>query len=529
MIKNKKHLEIFFVFALFLFGFYYYCIRIVGIDFSSTPGDYVDSRFINFILEHGYRWIRGFDPDFWTATFMYPLKNNVAISDSMAGTLPIYACFRFFGANTETAYQSWWLSIYILNYWFCFIAFKKIDFNNFTSAIGAYVFAFGINNLNQFPHLQFSCKFFIPISLAFSYLFLCRPTLKNLSVFVFSVVFQFYATPYLGIILIYFILLFFISFLAFKEKRNTFVKQFTGKKLLSSVAIITLGFLLILVIAIPHYQMAKYLGARDYKIEILPNLPRIYSYFFPNNSSISWDFLKNSPLKSTGTWYIHDLFPGAFCYSGLLVCIIYFVYMRKNKRQINILPIVLFTVLITLILLTSKNENDFSFFKYFRSLPGLDSMRVTTRFMIVGNFILIWLCLFFVKLINKNNLVIVYLIFTTLVICDNLFEPFDNKIPITSKQIRLDKIEKMCAIINSENTENKKIIAYLNISGDNEVTLQLDVMLAAQKLNLYTLNGYSSNCFGDLCSAYNDTSHIKLSKWLQNSKIDEKNVLYIIK
>ena len=121
------------------------------------------------------------------------------------------------------------------------------------------------------------------------------------------------------------------------------------------------------------------------------------------------------------------------------------------------------------------------------------------------------------------------MIFTTLVICDNLFEPFDNKIPITSKQIRLDKIEKMCAIINSENTENKKIIAYLNISGDNEVTLQLDVMLAAQKLNLYTLNGYSSNCFGDLCSAYNDTSHIKLSKWLQNSKIDEKNVLYIIK
>lgn len=529
MSKNKKYLEAFFVFALFLFGFYYYCFRIIGFDFSSTPGDYGDSRFINFILEHGYRWIRGIDPDFWTATFMYPLKNNVAISDSMAGTLPIYACFRFLGLNPETAYQSWWLSIYILNYWFCFIAFKKINFDNFTSAIGAYVFAFGIHNLNQFPHLQFSCKFFIPIALAFSYLFFCRPTLKHLSIMVFSVVFQFYAAPYLGIILIYFTLLFFILFLAFKVKRNAFVNQFTRKKLLYSFAIITVGFLLILVIAIPHYQMAKYLGSRDYTNEILPNLPRIYSYFFPNNSSITWDFLKNSPLKSTGTWYIHDLFPGAFGYSGLLFCLMYFIYVLKTKQRINILPLVLFILFITFILLTSKSESDFSFFKYFRSLPGLDSMRLTTRFMIVGNYVLIWICLFFIQLINKKKLVIVYLIFTTLVICDNLFEPFDNKIPITSKQTRQAKIEEMCATINSENKENKKIIAYINKSGDNEVTLQLDVMLATQKLNLYTLNGYSSLCFGELCSAYNDTSHTKLSRWLQNNKIDEKNVLYIIK
>src|SRR5688572_2198182 len=106
----------FFNWSLFFFGFYYYCIRVVGFHLEYTPGDYGDSRFINYVLEHGYKWLLGIEPDFWTANFMYPLENNIAISDSMGGVLPIYALFRFLGFDTENAYQLWWMSCSALNY-----------------------------------------------------------------------------------------------------------------------------------------------------------------------------------------------------------------------------------------------------------------------------------------------------------------------------------------------------------------------------------------------------------------------------
>src|SRR4051812_39479388 len=123
MTDHKKLIDRLFVIALFSFGLYYYCFRILGFDLSRTPGDYGDSRFINYVLEHGFKWLKGQDPDFWQANFMYPLQNNIAISDSMAGALPLYALFRFAGINVETSYQLWWLSTCLLNFWCCFFAF----------------------------------------------------------------------------------------------------------------------------------------------------------------------------------------------------------------------------------------------------------------------------------------------------------------------------------------------------------------------------------------------------------------------
>lgn len=527
MADNKKFIDYFFVVGLFFFGLWYYCFRILGFDLGTTPGDYGDSRFINYVLEHGFRWLKGEDPDFWRAGFMYPLKNNIAISDSMAGALPVYALFRFMRFDMETAYQLWWLSTCILNFWCCFFAFKKIGFNHFLCAIGAYVFAFGINNFNQFQHLQFNYKFLIPVAIAALYLFLKLPRVKYFVVLMACIVFQFYASAYLGIMLFYFSLAFACSYLLYAENWQRFKSGITKRSGIYMGLIIVISACLLLVIALPYRSMANMVGYRDYYVEILDVLPRIYSYFFSSPASVTWAVLQDSPLKEGPAWYLHDLFPGAFCYLGIFIAPFYFIRKAIRKEKIDYLPVVILITAVLFMLVCSKTESGFSLFRFFRKLPGLESMRLTSRFMIIAVFFLTWLSLYFINRIPQKKVLVIYVLFAVFVIVDNLFTPNAMLLSMTPKKTREDRVESMCARIIEKNTEHKKIIACINTAGDMEAFMQLDVMLACQKLNLKTLNGYSSTCYGNLCVAYSDPAHVKLSEWMKEHFIDEKDVLFI--
>lgn len=523
MQKHQQKIEYLFAILLFFFGLYYYCFRILGFDLAYTPGDFGDSRFINYVLEHGYKWLRGIEPDFWRANFMYPLKDNIAISDSMAGALPIYALFRFMGIDVEPSYQLWWLSCCVLNFWLCFIAFKKLGFNPFLSAIGAYAFAFGINNFNQFVHLQFNCKFFAPIVIVLFYSFLKTPKQNYFILLVLCTVLQFYCSAYIAIFLILFMVLFAVIYLVFKENKQAFVAGLNKKLVIRFSIVSAIGLLLILLLAIPYYSMAKLLGRQQYE-NIVSNLPAFYSYFLPNDSSITWDLLKDSPIKENPYWYLHDLFPGAFFYLGLLIAFIHIIYSFIKKQKVNFLSAALFIICFCFIFLFSRTNSNHSLFKYIQLLPGFGSMRLTSRFMIVAGFLMIWLSLYYFSKFAKEKTILLSLLLTFFVIADNLFDP--NKISRSLTQERISRTERMCALIRKKNTLNNKIIAVLNLKNGPE-SFHLDVMLATQKLGLYTLNGYSSTCYGELCLAYNDPEHVKLSNWLKRYYIEESKVTFI--
>ncbi|MCK9617382.1 MAG: hypothetical protein M0R21_06050 [Lentimicrobiaceae bacterium] len=102
-----KNINIFLPILMFFFGIWYFAIRILGLDFAYIPGDFGDARFIHYILEHGYRFLSGNENSFWNASFMFPYKNNIALSDNMLGTMPIYALYRIIGINSETSFQFW--------------------------------------------------------------------------------------------------------------------------------------------------------------------------------------------------------------------------------------------------------------------------------------------------------------------------------------------------------------------------------------------------------------------------------------
>lgn len=508
---------------IFLFGWYYYCLRVTGLALEYTPGDYLDSRFINYVLEHGYRWLLGKDPNFWRANFMHPLNNNIAISDCMAGVLPIYAFFRALQFDSEQAYQLWWISCSALNFLSAAWAFRKMGFNLYSAAIGAYIFAFGIGNLNQFMHLQMNCKFFIPLVIVQFYLFQQNFALKHYVFALLALVFQFYSNVYLFIFLCLFLVLLLIPYLLSEKRYRRIYRSLKGRKLLYMVLMLLPFAALIYLVAEPYYRMNH--GMSLPYSYIAPSLPWFYSYFLPHENVLSWHALKFSPIKNDAAWYIHDLFPGALVYLALLGGAISLFLLSLRKPQKLTTPAMLFIAVALMILLFSRTHDLRSLFRYFQHWPGFSNMRLPARFMAVAVFACIWMGLWWLKHSRiRMNAAIALLLFV-LVFIDNRFEVREGTLRTTSAMRRY-RTEAMKELILQSNTKQNRMVAVINTSNDDE-SFQLDVMLATQELNLETFNGYSSTCIGELCFAFHDKDHIKLRNWLRQHWIDESKVTFI--
>ena len=114
-----KHKLIYVIpFLLLLVGLYFMPIAVFESNLSKMPGDLGDTRFNNYILEHGHKYLTGKIDNYWDAPFLYPYKNVTALSDNLLGTLPIYSFFRGIGADRETAFQFWLLTLFTLNFIF---------------------------------------------------------------------------------------------------------------------------------------------------------------------------------------------------------------------------------------------------------------------------------------------------------------------------------------------------------------------------------------------------------------------------
>src|SRR5271156_2661000 len=77
--------------------------------FRRIQTDLADSRFIHYLLEHGYRWAlrEPVHRDFWSPPFFYPEPNAAAYSDALLGVGPVYWLWRALGASPDPAFALW--------------------------------------------------------------------------------------------------------------------------------------------------------------------------------------------------------------------------------------------------------------------------------------------------------------------------------------------------------------------------------------------------------------------------------------
>jgi hypothetical protein len=119
--------------------------------FALMQVDLGDTRLINYIVEHNYRWYRG-DPNhaaFWDPPFFYPAKNIAAYSDTLISVAPLYAMYRLAGLPPDTSFQLWMLTLSVLNYAVALHLLRvRVRLSLPASAAGAFLFAFASSRLN---------------------------------------------------------------------------------------------------------------------------------------------------------------------------------------------------------------------------------------------------------------------------------------------------------------------------------------------------------------------------------------------
>ncbi len=505
---------------LFLFGITYFCIRILGFNLEFIPGDKGDSRFINYLLEHGYSWLIGKTESFWSAPFMFPFKNTIALSDAMIGTQPFYFLWRYMGFCPETAYQLWWICICTLNFWLSYWAFNKYFKNQILAGVLAWVFAFSIFNLGQLNYMQMIIRFPIPIAMYAAYRIADKVSLKYLFIYSLFLVYQFYCVPYTGFYLFYFSFAFICIYLVLSKSTIITIKNYFNREIWFKTTAIVSGFAILLaLLLLPYANMSKTVGLRLYK-EVLPYVPQIKWYFLPHESSLPWNFLFET-IKSEGEkWWMMYLFPGMILIGTLIFSIIYFIYNFLRKKEITIVLKSLIILSLIICVLHIRIGDNITLYALIFKLPGINSMRVPSRFMHLELFILLLILGHFISKFNFKAILITFV----LLLIDNSFD--SKNVVRERKETLIQRKEELISEIKKLENFDYKRIALVDTINPAFVS-HIDMMLAAQSLKLKTINGYSSYCpdaYGDFfihCSASG------LNKWLKNQNIKSSDVLII--
>ena len=518
--KNHNLLNKIFPFLAFFLGLWYFCLRILGYNFEYIPGDLGDSRYINFLLEHGFCWITGNAHSFWDGEFMYPFRNSIALSDSMIGTMPIYALWRLLGFTQESSYQLWWISICFLNFWISFFVFKKWFNNTILASILAWIFSFTIFNLGQLDYMQMIIRFAVSVCFYAAFKIINSPSLKYLCFYCLSILIQFYSVSYTGFYLFYFSILFIIIYFVLSSNKKDIYYYLKRNILPYSILIVTCTIFLLALLLIPYYNMSKIVGLRLFK-ETSINLPVWKSFLFPHEASIPWNFLFNIAKPNVENWWVHYLFSGFILFLVMILSPFFIIYNWEKNSNSFLLKSLIITSLI-IVLLHIRFYNNLTLYALIFKLPGINSMRVLNRFMNVELFILLVILGYFAYQLKNSLLIILFI----LLFADNSFNA-----DLIKREEKIKLIQRReNAIAEIKKYDYKKYEAVILVDSTKPVYIShLDMMLACQSLGIKTVNGYSSYCPDAFGEIFNFNTIAGLRSWLLNQNINPNKILIIKK
>jgi hypothetical protein len=508
------------VWSIFLVGLYYFCIRILGHQLQYIPGDLGDSRFVNYLLEHGYSWLIGKSSSFWTAPFMYPFQNNLALSDNLLGTQVFYSPWRMSGFSAETSFQLWWMCLCCCNFWFSYWAFHKFFKHKVLAAILAWVFAFSLFNLGQLNYMQMMARF--PVAPAFyaAYRLVSKPAINYLLAYCSLVLYQFVCLPYTGFYLLYFSLLFILIYLlASKTFSSTFKYYFSKTKYLLSLGVLLGTVILLGLFLWPYAGMSSQVGLRLYK-EVLPALPTIKSFLLPHESSLPWHFLFEWAKEGNSQWWLQYLFPGILLLATMLYALLLPLLAKFTKKEVPILLKSLALVSAIVCLLHLRVGDKGTLYALIFKLPGINSMRVLNRFMHVELFILLFIFGYLVRHVRPAYLGLLFL----LIVMDNSFDA--ARVIKQSKSELQQRKETLKAQVLTHPDYHQQRLALVDTLTPAPFA-HLDAMLVAQELGIQTINGYSSYCpdaFGEYFTTCSETG---LRKWMRDQSLNPSDILII--
>lgn len=507
-------------------GMYFFVINLMGSDLAYFPGDLGDARLNMYFLEHSYRFFTGKADWFWSAPFMYPEPHVMSYSDTLLGTAPIYTLFRILGSDVYTSFQLWFAALAALNFIGAYIFLNYVFKNRYAAVLGAFVFAFSIGIHSQIYHAQTFARFAIPIALLMAVKFHEYLHPKFFFLAILAVVYQIYCGVYLGFMLVVpTALMLLLGMVKGHAAGNPVLKNWKWYVLLAASAVANL---IILWPLMEPYTKRAIPPSYEHYQRIIDTIPSIKSYFYSNGGSLPWEFLSHMNVH-VEMWGQHQLFAGGvatICLAIGFAWVLFHLYRSKWKITSLSPPLLLIlTGLITFVLFLRIDSVSAYISVYY--IPGFTSMRSLTRIINIQLlFFAISVAFVFsglLKTTDKRN-TLFFLIALGFLIADNSF--YGHKTFRWSKdeaKARVSVLDKSLASI-----PDGSVFSYEPAEQtDLPIHYQLDAMLASQKHNLKTVNGYTATSPVEFSFFWHDPSAANRNYWLSHQNLTFDS-LYIV-
>jgi len=482
--------------VVFLIGIMAVTFPYVGFDFRFLPGDMGDTRFNIFVLEHAKQYFGREISAYWNAGFMYPEAEVITYSENYLGAAPVFALFRWLGADIFTAFQLWLLAITFLNYWASYKLAEHLLNNKKTAAIAAFVYAFSLSITSQMNHAQTFPRYAMPLSLLFLLLWLKDFKARDFALSVTLLVYQFYCGIYLGFMsAIPFGILFIFGLLTRWQHLLVRLKSMADVPVYAGALMLNLWLMLRLFL--PYMRRAGHVGLQAFH-DVSHSIPTPSSYLAAHPASIVYAPLHRLVDGYTAFWD-HWIFPGGLALAGFITVFIMLtvaVIKPKSKTGALFSPALKWFFLAGFIIFFFYLRIDqHSLYYFLHQLPGFGAMRAMTRIINI-ELLFIGMALAFAVTavmnsvsagVSRKNLVLAG--FIALLIVENLSHP--------TKIVRMEKagIKERHEVLVGKmgHLPPGSIVSYEpDTMRTNAIFYQLDAMLAAQALHLISVNGYTA-------------------------------------
>jgi hypothetical protein len=347
---------------------------------SKMQADPGDTRFVNYILEHGYRWLRaepGHDA-FWDPPFFYPAKNAAAYSEILIGGLPLYVPWRLLGVLPDTAFQFWMLLVSILNFVAAYLLLRNcFGLTRLASSAGSFIFAFGSPRIVELSHQQLLPHFYSVFAVyAAARIFQsARAPARWRAWWIFalfgSIVAQLYAGFYLGWFLLLGLGVAALVALSLREPRKVMIEILTRNwmTLLGSAGLAAAA----LAPMASHYIIAgEQMGYRRFA-EISAFLPRIQSWIYQGSDSWLYGWMRDSDVFKAGEMGIgHGIGVGLFTSAAALAGL----WITRKQLSTRVMAL---TAAIIIVCVTLFPGNSGFWEHIYPYIPGAAAIRVVSR------------------------------------------------------------------------------------------------------------------------------------------------------
>ena len=487
--------------GLLVVGLWWVVLRPLGPGLSQIPGDLGDVRFINYTLEHFFRWASGLEKSYWTAQFFYPFSLTMAFSENLLGSAPFYAGLRWAGLDRETAYQIWTILGYALNYLAAVVVLSRLKLSALAAGAGAFYFAFGLPILAQENHTQLLYRFAVPIAGYVLWRFAQTPRLRALVGLAAAITLQFYLAIYTGIFLLMLLaamalaLPFCLPKLSFSARILFWPRQLrqawlaeSGKARLFSLAAIACLIAALIGLLLPYLQVSRLYGFARTWDGIVTMLPRWKSYLLADGSAL-WHNI-SATVSAIPMRPEHQLFPGIAVVLILAALLLLVKTLPEETRALLGLHLGAAGLLVLLTLYV----NGISPYKIIADLPGISSIRAVSRIIVVLMYPLALVIAFSMdRLLDKKHLPRLIGAPIVLVILGLLLAE-----PMTYQHVTFAKADAQAHITRllsqaPGRIEPGQFLLFSQQPNQPDWTSEIDAMIAGQALGSPVINGYSGN------------------------------------